>query len=358
MDWVEIKTEDILAHMPTDVKARYAEWLVANPDRAGRLDQLTKNALREFRDNLTSVKANIVDPRETWVPQSAVRHLETIVLFTLGMEMGLPLDSAAIGARYSADIFLRQILMGRYSVTTEEAGSPSPRFSVPSKSTTSGRSLGVLLALMVFAQTAFAGWIKPDSTTLDSVVATTFIPSAYAITTATLYAHLQGINAALAPLASTNYVQAAVAGIALSNTVDATARALATSASITANAALSSQSGYLPLSGGAVSGTVSISNTNNSSGVVLGSGEEAPFINYPRISFRRYSTTHTVYASETGFLFTSLVNMGGNAIANAGMVTVSFVAFPAGDYLMGDGTNLFYVNAAKTITNNLTGNTP
>ena len=357
MDWVEIKTEDILAHMPTDVKVRYADWLVANPDRAGRLDQLTANALREFRDNLASVKANIVDPRETWVPQSAVRHLETIVLFTLGMEMGLPLDSAAIGARYAADIFLRQILMGRYSVTTEEAGLPSPRFSIPAK-TTSGRSLGILLALLVFAQSAYAGWIKPDSTTVDSSIATTFIPSAYAITTATLYAHLQGINAALAPLASTNYGLAAVAGIALSNTVDATARALATSASITANAALSSQSGYVPLSGGAVSGTLSISNTNNATGLVLGSGEVAPFINFPRISFRRYSSTHTLYASETGFLFTSLVNMGGNAITNAGTVTVSRVAFPAGDCLMGDGTNLFYVNAAKTITNNLTGNTP
>ena len=49
---------------------------------------------------------------------------------------------------------------------------------------------------------------------------------------------------------------------------------------------------------------------------------------------------------------------GGNAIANAGTVSVTRVAFPAGDYLIGDGTNLFYVNAAKTITNNLTGNTP
>lgn len=250
MEWVEIKIADILAHMPTDVKARYGAWLIANPDRTGRLVEIMDNTLREFRDNLNSVPENIVDPRETWVPQSAVRHLETIIIFSLSMEMGLPIDSAALGARYAADIFLRQILMGRYKVTTDTAGTPSPHYSVPERDTISGRALPILLAILVFAQQALGGWIRPDSGPLDTDVVTTFTPSAYSITTATLFGHLQGINAALGPLASTNYVNAAVAAVSLTNTVDATARALATSASITANAALNSLSGYLPLSGG------------------------------------------------------------------------------------------------------------
>ena len=250
MEWVEIKIADILAHMPTDVKARYGAWLIANPDRTGRLVEIMDNTLREFRDNLNSVPENNVDPRETWVPQSAVRHLETIIIFSLSMEMGLPIDSAALGARYAADIFLRQILMGRYKVTTDTAGTPSPHYSVPERDTISGRALPILLALLLFAQQALGGWIRPDSGPLDTDVVTTFTPTAYSITTATLFGHLQGINAALGPLASTNYVNAAVAAVSLTNTVDATARALATSASITANAALNSLSGYLPLSGG------------------------------------------------------------------------------------------------------------
>ncbi len=250
MEWVEIKIEDILAHMPTDVKARYETWLVANPDRSGRLVEIMDNIIREFRDNLKSVPANIVDPRETWVPQSAVRHLETIVYFTLAMEMGLPIDSAALGARYAADIFLRQILLGRYKATDESAGTPSPHFSIPEKGSYSERALPILMAMLLFVQQAIGGWIRPDSGPLDTDIATTFTPSAYSITTASLFSHLQGINAALAPLATTNYVMAAIDAIEITNTVDATARALATSASIAANAALNSLSGYLPLSGG------------------------------------------------------------------------------------------------------------
>ena len=65
MEWVEIKIADILAHMPTDVKARYGAWLIANPDRTGRLVEIMDNTLREFRDNLNSVPENNVDPRET-----------------------------------------------------------------------------------------------------------------------------------------------------------------------------------------------------------------------------------------------------------------------------------------------------
>ena len=110
--------------------------------------------------------------------------------------------------------------------------------------------LRALLALLFSAQQALGGWIRPDSGPLDTDVATTFAPSAYTITTASLFGHLQGINAALLPLATTNYVNAAIAAVSLTNTVDATARALASSASIAANAAINSLSAYLPLSGG------------------------------------------------------------------------------------------------------------
>ena len=198
MEWVEIKIEDVLAHMPTDVKARYQTWLTANPDRSGRLQQIMDNTLREFRDNLKSVPENIVDPRESWVPQSAVRHLETIIYFSLGMEMGLPIDSAGLGARYSADIFLRQILMGRYKTTTESAGTPSPRYAIPERDSISGRALPILLALFVVVQQALGGWIRPDDAIYDSSLLTTFVPSAYSITASTLYGHLYGINAKLA----------------------------------------------------------------------------------------------------------------------------------------------------------------
>lgn len=235
MEWVEIIVDDILAHMPTDVKVRYEAWLGTNPDRSGRLAEITANTLREFRDNLKSVQANIVDPRETWVPRSAVRHIETIIVFSLAMEMGLPVDSAGQGARYAADIFLRQILMGRYRTTTPEAGEPSPLFSIPNHSEISGRALPLIAAaLMLLAPfSARAGWIRPDSAPLDTDVVTTFNPSAYSIATSTLFGHLQGINAVMV---TRDYVTNAIATI--TNTTDLTARTLATSAASAANLAL------------------------------------------------------------------------------------------------------------------------
>lgn len=141
MIWVEVTTEDVLANMPTDVHARYAQWLEDYPEKSHRLADLTANTLREFRDALTSSSASQVDPRETYLPQSAIRHCENIIIFTLAMEMGLELSSAASSARTSADVFLRQIPMGRWKATTEDTKPPTPRWVVPERSFTDGRAL-------------------------------------------------------------------------------------------------------------------------------------------------------------------------------------------------------------------------
>ena len=360
MDWVEIKTEDILAHMPTDVKTRYAEWLVANPDRAGRLDQLAKNALREFRDNLTSVKANIVDPRETWVPQSAVRHLETIVLFTLGMEMGLPLDSAAIGARYSADIFLRQILMGRYKTTTDAAGEPSPRYSIPGRAALSGRALPSLLAACLFAGSAFAGWIRPDGAPpTDAQVVATFVPSAYSISGTSLFGHLQGIDSALGSKASTAYVDSAVSGIAATNAADPVARSIAQSALLAANAAavqahdaFSAAQSAVPYHSQPSYRGIRLGDPSNGvhSGISLSNPGQTNFWNFAVFGSNVFEIT------SSGWKALWTMAEGTNRAVWRGDVSPVSVVFPKGDYLTSDGTNLFYVPANRAATNILTGN--
>ena len=141
MIWVEVTSEDVLANMPTDVREHYDEWLVAHPDKSDRLAALTANALREFRDALKSNHANQVDPREPYLPQSAIRHCENIIIFTLAMEMGLELSGAANSARTSADVFLRQIPFGRWKTTTDVQSTPTPRWVVPEWSLYDGRVL-------------------------------------------------------------------------------------------------------------------------------------------------------------------------------------------------------------------------
>lgn len=201
MIWVEITLADVIAHLPTDIKARHDEWLVTYPDKAVRLATLTDNTIREFRDAIKSNPVNVVDSRETYLPQSAVRHAESIIIFNLAMEMGVDIDSSGNSARTSADVFLRQIPYGRWNTTTEgDDYLPSPHFTVPVRSDFTGRALPLVASLMLLASTALGGWIKPGSTVYDSGVSVTYAPTAYTNISSTLFGHLYGINAGLASL--------------------------------------------------------------------------------------------------------------------------------------------------------------
>ena len=156
MVWVEITFESVLGHMPTDLKAIYEQWLIDFPDRDDRLEMLTDNTIREFRDAIKSNKANYYDPRETYLPQSAVRHLEAIIFYQLAMEMGLKVTTHATSSRVSADVFLRQIPFGRWNTTTEDAVLPSPRFVVPVVNPFGNRVLPALLIFLLAAQLSFS----------------------------------------------------------------------------------------------------------------------------------------------------------------------------------------------------------
>jgi hypothetical protein len=207
MIWVEITYANVLLHMPTDIRARYEEWLVAYPEKAGRLQTITENTIREFRDAIKSSPENIVDPRETWLPQSAVRHAESIIIFSLAMEMGISIDSSGNSARYAADIFLRQIPFGRWNTTLEgDEYLPSPRFVIPERIEHTGRALPLVVCMLLLCLPAFGGWIRPESEIADWRVRMTFQPTAYTVASNSLFSHLSGINQALGGI-STQYVR-------------------------------------------------------------------------------------------------------------------------------------------------------
>lgn len=189
--------------MPTDVKAVYDQWLIDNPAKSNRLEEITANTIREFRDAIESHPENTYPEDETYLPQSAIRHCENIIIFSLAMEMGIDLDSAGKTAYTRADIFLRQIPYGRWNTIDEEEtrGARSPSYTVPERST--GRALPVILAFILSASTAFAGWIEGSSTITDPFVQITYIPTNYAPLSATLFGHLYGIDAKIGTLQAT-----------------------------------------------------------------------------------------------------------------------------------------------------------
>jgi hypothetical protein len=200
MEWEAVTGTTVLAHLPTDVLAQYNTWLAANPGRSGRLDAITANAVAELRDNIATNLANTLDPDATKVPTSTVRHIETIVIFQLAMEMGLDIDAAGTQAMTRAEMFLRQCAYNRFRVNSDdpEAGKASPSYAAH---TPAARALpAILAAMLLLAGPAFAGWLDPGRTIYDTSVNITYTPAAYVPFSTLLSGHLYGIDAKLTSL--------------------------------------------------------------------------------------------------------------------------------------------------------------
>jgi len=112
--------------MPTDFEVAYRAWLVANPTKSTRLAIIVTATVRAFR---SAVKAQIgyeADTDVTTVPEAALFHAENLVLFKLGMEMGLPLEPQVYNLYNQANIWLRMVASGSLKIDTGDAvGSPS-----------------------------------------------------------------------------------------------------------------------------------------------------------------------------------------------------------------------------------------
>lgn len=193
MEWVEITHSDIIANLPTDVHAHWVTWLTQFPDKTGRLEQIIDNTVREFRDGIRTIPSNQMHDNESFLPQSAVRHCESIIIFTLAMEMGVELSGAGNSARNAADVFLRQLQFGRWTTRTDTYKQPTPLFTIPQMNQFPSRVLPFILAFFL-PLAAYAGWIRPDRDIWDIRVLPTFAPIRYTNTTTTLYGHLQGID--------------------------------------------------------------------------------------------------------------------------------------------------------------------
>lgn len=213
MDWVQITTALVLADMPSDLETMYDAWLTANPDKSGRLAEITASIRSEFRDALESHEGNILHEEEDYLPEACRRHLESIVYFTLAMEMGVDLSTAGNSARNSADVFLRSIPFGRFKATTDEAAAVSPSYSVPSAS--GGRSLPALLSFAAMILIGLmpanvgAGWIKADTTIYGGRVFPTYSPDNFDPTATDLNGYFEGVDLSLANIpvqASTSQV--------------------------------------------------------------------------------------------------------------------------------------------------------
>ena len=130
MEWILLDEAKVLADFPTDLKPAYDAWLVGNPDKSGRLAEIISSVAAEFRSAIAVTPANVLDADPQKLPENCIRSAEVIVCGTLQNEMGQTPSTADAQAMTRAEIFLRQIGYGHFSIE-DEAEEATPYYDLP-----------------------------------------------------------------------------------------------------------------------------------------------------------------------------------------------------------------------------------
>ena len=134
MEWILLDEAKVLADFPTDLKPTYDAWLVTNPDKSGRLAEIISEVVAEFRSAIATTPSNVLDANPQKLPENCIRSAEVMIYGTLQNEMGQTPSTADAQAMTRAEIFLRQIGYGHFSIE-DEAEEPSPHYLMPETET-------------------------------------------------------------------------------------------------------------------------------------------------------------------------------------------------------------------------------
>ena len=107
MSWPSITSESIQSAFSPALSADYQQWLVDNPGKQGRLDEIVAGMVAEFRAALASNPENTLDETEGTLPPSCLRHAGNLIIFQLKTEMDQTLPEAENFAAIRADICQR-----------------------------------------------------------------------------------------------------------------------------------------------------------------------------------------------------------------------------------------------------------
>ena len=128
--WTEVTSSSIESAMSPGLAADYQQWLVDNPDKAGRLDEIVDMVVGEFRAALESNPETEMDDTESSLPPACLRHATNIIIFQLKGEMDRALTDAENAAVVRADVFLRGIWTEAIPATSESV-TQSPSYNQP-----------------------------------------------------------------------------------------------------------------------------------------------------------------------------------------------------------------------------------
>jgi len=130
--WTPLTVAVIENAIPTDLARVYASWFEANPAKANRLTEVVAEVLGTFRCSVEANPANEMDADPNTVPVTGFRHAQNMVVFNLGMEMGIQFAPEVFTLIARAEIWLRMVQNGGIAVGSR-ANRGTPAYVVPER---------------------------------------------------------------------------------------------------------------------------------------------------------------------------------------------------------------------------------
>lgn len=111
----------------------YRSWVDANPAKAGRLVEIVDETVNMYRGAVAVYPWYVMDPDISKVPTSGFRHALNMVVFNLGMEMGVQFAPEVYTLITQANVWLRMVQTGKIRAVDTIGDGGTPRYSQKSE---------------------------------------------------------------------------------------------------------------------------------------------------------------------------------------------------------------------------------
>lgn len=119
--WVTFDLAVVKNAMPSDMDKLHQTWVAENPGKAARLEELTAENRELLRGVCKARKGTVIDPDVNTIPINGFRHAMNLVVFDLGMEMGVEFAPAVFNLYTSANVWLRLVAAGTVNPVPSDA---------------------------------------------------------------------------------------------------------------------------------------------------------------------------------------------------------------------------------------------
>ena len=127
--WQVLTTETVENALPTEMNNLHRSWVDANPTKTNRLAEIVTEIVNTFRAAVAVYPWYVMDPDLTKVPVSGFRHALDMVIFNLGMEMGVQFAPEVYNLITQANVWLRMVQTGKIRAVETSGDGGTPRYS-------------------------------------------------------------------------------------------------------------------------------------------------------------------------------------------------------------------------------------